>query len=304
MQTSRREFVAATLAGAGALILGRAPVGAQAGAGAAADPFQLVPLGKTGLQVSLVGVGTGMRGGGRQSNQTRLGKEPFEALLRHAYDKGARFFDCADSYGTHPYVASALQGMPREQYVLSTKIWVHGGGLPEPERPDANIVVDRFRQELGTDYIDLVLLHCMMSPTWPEQQQRQLDILADLKAKGIIRAHGVSVHGLGPLRACLDNPWVESVHARINAYGDAMDDRDPAVVADVLKQLHEAGKGVVGMKLIGEGRYRNDPERRDRSIQYVLGLGCVDTMIVGFEKPEEVDDFATRVGSALAAQRG
>jgi predicted aldo/keto reductase-like oxidoreductase len=126
-----------------------------------------------------------------------------------------------------------------------------------------------------------------------------MDLLADLKSKGVIKAHGVSIHSVGALKACVQTKWVDSVHSRINAYGDSMDSRDPSVVAAVLKQIHDAGKGVVGMKLIGEGRYRNDPEKRDRSIRYVLGLGCVDTMIVGFEKPEEIDDFATRVKSAL-----
>lgn len=236
----------------------------------------------------------------RQSNQTRLGKKEFESLLRHAYDRGIRYFDCADLYGTHPYLASALKSIPREKYVIGTKIWVLGGGLPEPERPDATAVVDRFRKELNTDYIDLVLIHCMMDGNWCDQQKPQMDLMAELKDRKVIRAHGVSIHTTGAMRACLDNRWVDSVHARINAYGDSMDDRDPAVVAGLLKRLRESGKGVVGMKLIGEGRYRNDPEKRDRSIRYVLRSGCVDTMIVGFEKPEEIDDFADRVKSVLA----
>jgi predicted aldo/keto reductase-like oxidoreductase len=207
-------------------------------------------------------------------------------------------------YGSHPYLASAFKAIPREQYVVATKIWVNRGGLPERERPDANIVVDRLRKELNTDYIDLVLFHCQTDPNWCERQKRQMDILADLKTRKIIRAHGASIHSLGALKACVTSPWVDSVHARINAYGDVMDDRDPAVVAAVLKQIHDAGKGVVAMKLIGEGRYRDDPDRRDRSIQYDLGLGCIDTMIVGFESPEEIDDFAARVAKALAAKAG
>ena len=187
--------------------------------------------------------------------------------------------------------------------MIGTKIWVRPGGLPEEERPDADVVVDRFRKELNTDYIDLVLIHCMTEPGWCDQQKRQMDILANLKAKGVIRAHGASVHSLGALRACVNHPWVDSVNARINAFGDLMDDPDPAVVASVLRQIHDAGKGVVGMKLIGEGRYRDDPSKRDASIQCALGDGCVDTMIVGFEKREEIDDFAERVKNALAAQK-
>ena len=66
-------------------------------------------------------------------------------------------------------------------------------------------------------------------------------------------------------------------------------------VVPVLQKLHAAGKGVVGMKIMGEGRLRNDDTRRDESVKYVLGLGCVHILNVGFESVSEIDDFATRV---------
>ncbi|HEX2973814.1 MAG TPA: aldo/keto reductase [Tepidisphaeraceae bacterium] len=300
MEMNRRQFLTTTLAGAGVALMNH-PLLAAAESPVSNDPFQMVPLGKTGLKVSLIGAGTGMRGGGRQSNMTRLGKEKFEALLKYEFEKGIRLFDCADMYGTHPYVASAFKGLPREQYAISTKIWVMDGALPEKERPDANIVVDRFRKELNTDYIDLVLVHCMMAGNWCEQWKRQMDIMEELKSKGIIKAHGASIHSLQALKAAAESPWVDSVHVRINAFGDSMDGK-PEVVAPVLKQLHDAGKGVIGMKLVGEGRYRNDPAKRDESIRYVLGLETVNSMVVGFETPAEVDDFAMRVKNALAAK--
>lgn len=302
MKMDRRQFLATTMAGAGAALLGCGGAGGRQAAAAPANPYELGPLGKTGIKVSRIGIGTGMRGGGRESNQTRMGREVFEGLLKGAYDRGVRVFDMADMYGTHEYVARALKDKPRDQFVLTTKMWVHrGGGIPEPERPDANIVVDRFRKELQTDYVDLVLLHCMMSPKWPEEQKRQMDILEDLKAKKIIRAHGVSIHSLGALEAAAASPWVDSAHVRINAYGEKMDG-PIETVAPVVERLHKAGKGVVGMKLIGEGAFRNSDEKRNASVRYVLGLGTVDTMVVGFEKIGEVDDFAARVTSALQAK--
>lgn len=299
----RRRFVATTLAAVSSVIVGRRARAAQeADVPALAEVLPKRTLGKAGARVTVVGAGTGMSASNRQSNMTRMGREAFEAVLRHEYESGIRYFDCADSYGSHPYVARALGEFPREDYVLSTKMWVMPGGLPEAERPDADVVVDRFRKELDTDYLDLVLIHCMFDPQWPTSQRRQMDIMEDLKAKGIIRAHGVSVHSLPALEACVDCEWVDSVHARINPYGDSMDDPDPEKVAAVLRRIHDAGKGVVGMKLIGEGRYRNDPEKRDAAIAYALDLGCVDTMIVGFERPAEVDDFVTRVKAALATR--
>jgi aryl-alcohol dehydrogenase-like predicted oxidoreductase len=301
MNMDRRQFLKTAIAGVGSMAL--ANTLAAADTPKSANPYQLMPLGKTGLKVSLIGAGTGMRGGGRQSNMTRMGAAKFEALLKYEFEKGIRYFDCADMYGTHPFVAHALKGIPREQYVIGTKIWVMPGrALPEPERPDANIVVDRFRKELDTDYIDLVLIHCMTKPTWCDEWKKQMDIMADLKSKGIIKAHGVSIHSLAALDASADSPWVDSVHARINPFGDSMDDKDPSKVTPVLKKLHDAGKGVIGMKIMGEGRYRNDDAKKDKSIEFTLGLGTVDMMIVGFEKPEEVDDFEVRVKKALAAQ--
>ena len=179
-------------------------------------------------------------------------------------------------------------------YGIITKIWFRPGGTPDKERPDADVVVQRFLKEVGTDYLDLVLLHCVESPKWPEELRKQMDILARLKEKGLIRAHGVSCHSLPALEAAATEPWVDSVHARINPYGMSMDDK-PEKVAPVLKRIHDAGKGVVGMKIIGEGRLRDDDAKRNETAKYVLGLGCVDILNVGFEKVEEIDDFADRV---------
>ena len=220
-------------------------------------------------------------------------------MLKHAYEQGFRYFDCADTYGTHGLVAEAMKGVDREKYTIATKIWYRGGGIPEPERPDANIVVDRFRKELNTDYIDLVQIHCMVDANWTEKMKRQMDILEDLKAKGVIRAHGVSVHSLDAMKDALHSPWVDVIHVRINPYGIAMDKPDPAEVVDVIHQLHKSGKGIIGMKLVGNGKLRNDSEKIDNSLRFVLGLGSVNMMIIGFEEQQQIDNYITRVKTAL-----
>jgi aryl-alcohol dehydrogenase-like predicted oxidoreductase len=294
MEMRRREFLAKSIASVGGVLLGSRFGAAQQQKTVTYEPYQRVPLGKTKIKVSRVGFGTGMRGGNRQSNQTRLGKEKFEALLRASYERGVRLFDMADLYGTHPYVARALGQMPRQDYVMVSKIWWRRGGIPEKDRPDADVVVQRFLKELNTDYIDLIMLHCVVSANWPDNLARQMETLEKLKKKGVIRAHGVSCHSLQALQACIDEPWVDSVHARINAYGVQMDG-PPETVVTVLEKLHQAGKGVVGMKLIGEGQFRDSDEKRDNSIRFVLDAGCVDAMVVGFENVAEIDDFAARV---------
>jgi aryl-alcohol dehydrogenase-like predicted oxidoreductase len=295
MKMKRREFIKKSAVGAGGLLLGAGLAAAAAEAAAKYhDPYAMVPLGKTGLKFTRICMGTGTHGGGRNSDQTRKGRAELQQMIHTAYDRGIRTYDMADLYGSHSYVAEALTGLPRDSFSLISKIWWSDGGIPEGERPDADVVVARFLKELKTDYIDLLLLHCVQEPNWPQQLRRQMDILSKLKTEGKIKALGVSCHSLGALEAAATEPWVESVHTRINPYGMSMDGTAEEVVP-VLKKIHAAGKGVVGMKIIGEGRLRNDEARRDESVKFALQSGCVDVLNVGFQTVEEMDDLAARV---------
>jgi len=292
---TRRKFVATTIsAGAGTMFIGNSIFGSSFNKPInQPDAFNRVTLGNSGIQTTFLGMGTGFSGFNRSSNITRAGVA--ESLIKTAYEKGVRFFDCADSYGTHPFTAAALKGIPRDSYTLSSKMWVSQGGIPEPERPDADIVIDRFRKELDTDYIDLIQIHCMTDAKWTDKQKKQMDQLENLKAKKIIRAHGVSVHSLEAMEACVDNPWIDVIHVRINPFGEAMDKKDPSLVVPVIEKLHKAGKGIIGMKLIGNGTFRNDSEKIDESLKYVISLGTVDSIIIGFEKPDQIDNYIERI---------
>ncbi len=295
---NRRAFLGALSLGTAHLMFNNPLYGASRRF-TSADPLQRVALGNSGLNPTLLGVGTGVSGGSRSSYLTRQDATKSIATLRHAYDRGFRMFDCADTYGTHPLMAEALKGMERDKLMITSKIWTRKGGIPESERPDANIVVDRFRKELNTDYIDLVQLHCMVDTAWSDAERRQMDILDDLKSKGIIRAHGVSVHSLDAMKTAVADPWVDVLHARINPYGIAMDKPDPEEVVEVIHQMHAKGKGVIGMKLVGNGDLRNESEKIDHSLRFVLGLGSVDMMIIGFETSDQIDNYLDRTTSAL-----
>lgn len=295
---NRRHFLTALGLGTAHLMFNN-PIYGVTGRFATSDPLQRVALGKTGLNPTLLGFGTGVWAGNRTSFMTRQEKDKSVALLRHAYDRGFRMFDCADTYGTHGIMKEALQGMDRDELVITSKIWTREGGIPEPERPDADIVVDRFRNEMGVDYFDLVQIHCMVDGDWTDSQKRQMDILENLKAKGIIRAHGVSVHSLEAMKAILDDPWVDVLHARINPYGIAMDKPDPEEVVEVIHKVHSSGKGIIGMKLVGNGEYTGESEKINHAIRFVLGLGSVDMMIVGFENDKQVDNYVDRTQNAL-----
>ncbi len=305
MGMKRRQFLTQAAAGASTLFLGTGIALAEAPARVKHDPFEQVALGKTGIKLSRVGIGTGMRGGMRESNQTRLGEAGLHQLLRNSFDRGVNFIDSADLYGSHPYILPALEGIPREDYVVCSKIWFRDGGIPETERPPADVVVERFLKEMKTSYIDLLLMHCVRSPGWRTELSDDMERLAKLKKRGLIRAHGCSFHTLESLAESVNEPWCESVHARINPYAASMDvktEEEVPKVANILRQLRAQGQGVVGMKIIGEGRFRNSDERRNTSIAYAFNSGCTDCVIVGFERETEIDDFAERTRKAPVEQ--
>ncbi|MCS6830599.1 MAG: aldo/keto reductase [Armatimonadota bacterium] len=282
---TRREFLGTVLAGAGGMLLDTVSNAQQKPP--VRSPTEQVTLGRTGIKASFIGIGTGMRGWMRQSNHTRMGKEAFVSLVRHAYDSGITLFDTADLYGTHPFLRDALKGIPREKVVIQSKIWFGPMGLPEPVT-DARRALDRFRQELGTDYIDIVLMHCTTSPTWTDDLRPMLDALEEARQKKIIRAHGTSCHSLPALKTSQASPWVQVQLARINHRGTAMDGR-PEEIAELLRQMRTAGKGVIGMKIFGEGRFLT-PQEREQSLRFVVSQRCIDTFIIGFEKREQIDE--------------
>ncbi|HBT75360.1 MAG TPA: aldo/keto reductase [Planctomycetaceae bacterium] len=271
---------------------------------ASTDPCALVPLTDT-IRCSRIGFGTGMRGGNRESNVTRMGREKANRMLRFAYDHGVRLFDCADLYGTHAFVAEALEGKPRDSYTLVSKLWVLPGGIPEPleDRPDVVASVERFLKELKTDHIDLVQLHCMTAADWPTKWARQMDALAKLKEQGKIRAHGVSTHSNKAVVAAAESNWADAVHVRLNSEGERMDGKpSPETVAntvDAVRKAHDAGLGVVAMKVVGEGVFRDKPELRKKSTDFETNLDCVNVMIVGFDETEHITEFIGNVAAAL-----
>ncbi len=292
---NRREFVGTIAAGATVAVAEKVLAGEEK---KPRSPTERVALGKTGIKASLVGIGTGMRGWMRESNHTRMGKEAFTSLVRHAYDSGINLFDVADLYGTHTFLRDALQGIPREKFVIQSKIWWRQGGLPEHVK-DAKQAVERFRQELGTDYIDSVLLHCTTDATWTTDLRPMLDYLEEAKEKKIVRSHGTSCHSLAALQTAAASKWVDVQLARINHKRSHMDG-SPEEIAALLKQMRAAGKGVIGMKIFGEGTFKT-PEEREASLRFVLNQNCVDAFIIGFERPEQIDETLKMVEGILRA---
>ncbi len=294
-QVTRRRFLRDSLVTVGAVACGSSLV---TGAVAKKSATDFVTLGKSGVKVTRLGIGSGTFGG---RVQRELGQDGFTRLIRHAYDSGIRFFDTADAYKTHPMVAAALKGIDRESYTLQTKMgWRND--------PDPFKIIDRFRTELQTDYFDSLLLHCTRTGDWKETLKRQMDLLQEAKQKQLIRSHGASCHGLLPLEVMPGTEWLDVAFVRVNHDGAHMDnlksqdgipgDRDRAVAS--IRKIHQSGTGVIGMKIMGEGDY-SDPQDRDASIKYVMSLDCVDAVIIGFASPAEIDEAIERMNRHLNA---
>jgi 1-deoxyxylulose-5-phosphate synthase len=288
----RREFLTRAAGGAGVLLMGSKTLSGAALLDTPSKAFSAsdtVSLGKTGITTSRLACGTGTVGYGGHSRQTRLGVDGLADLLVHGYERGLRFFDAADSYGSHPAVAKALKRLPREKVTVLTKSDTRD---PEGIRRD----IDRYRRELQTDYIDVALMHDMTEDDWTTRFRRTMDVLSEAKEKGVIHAHGCSCHTIGALRAAAASPWVDVDLARINPIGSHMD-ADPATVTSVLRQMKKAGKGVVGMKILGQGDMRS---RQDEALSFALSLDVLDAMTIGAESMEEQKDLIRRIAQVNA----
>ena len=285
----RRDFLrSATMAGGAAAVnLDRFPHHLFA---AATKKYaqDIVTLGNTGIRLSRLAQGTGTRGFARTSNQTRkLGIQGVAELLRAGVDQGLTFWDGADSYGSHPHIREALTAVKREKVVIMTKSWADTEIQMKSD-------IERFRQELNTDYIDILLLHCMMDAEWPEKKKGAMAAVSEAKARGIVRTHGVSCHDLGALRTAAATDWVEVDLVRLNPAGAYMD-ADPATVLPIVKQMKTRGKGIIGMKILGQGQLR---DKADEALQFALAQDVLDCFTIGAESIAEMQDLVKRIPEA------
>ncbi len=290
---NRRQFLAA-----GSLAAGAALTSVSAVAAKGRSATDLVTLGKTGLKLSRLGIGLGSYGGRVQHD---LGQEGFNRLVRYAFDKGVRYLDCAQSYKTFDWVAEAIKGLPRDQLFILSKI---GGN---PEKPEE--VIDNHLKNFRTDYIDCILLHCAVTATWPQERARLMEAIDKAKEQGKIRSKGISCHALPALRVAAESEWVEVNLVRVNPQAVLVDSETPSWnvpgkrIEPVLEQLAVMKKnnhGVIGMKLIGEGAFKQ-PEERERAIRFVMTLPEIDAATIGFKNSGEIDEAILRINNALGS---
>jgi len=294
---SRRQFLERAMALAGAAVLSPALVSA-AETTAKRTAIDQVVLGNTGVKLSRLGFGTGSNSG---QVQRALGQEKFNDLIRYAFDKGVTYIDCAQSYQTFEWIGDAIKGLPREKLFIQSKI---------PGQPaDIMKTIDRHRQVFKTDYVDSLLVHCMVRDGWTEQMKRITDGFNEAKDKKWIRAKGVSCHSLPALRTATTSDWPEVHLVRVNPQAVWIDGpeetwnksgTDIAPVVKEIKAMHAKGRGVIGMKLIGNGEFRNADDR-EKAARFVMAMNEIDAVVVGFRSRQEIDEAIERINRALAA---
>ena len=295
-QVTRRDFLRTSLAGT--LLAGTG--GATAAWAQKKSATDWVTLGNSGVKVTRLAFGTGTFSG---RVQRELGQDEFTRLVRYAYDHGIRFFETAEGYrGMPQMLATALKGIPRDSYRLMTKFGAYGN-------TDTRTKIDGLRRDLSTEYIDILLMHCLRSPRWPDETKAFQDGLSEAKSKKIILAHGASVHGLQGLSAFPGNKWLDVALMRVNHAGVRMDTPDMAdtdklgdvdQVVSQAKKIHAQGAGVLAMKLVGEGQFTK-PEQREAAMNFVMKLGAVDAVTIGYKSTAEIDEAMERMGRALNA---
>lgn len=292
---NRRQFIQRSSLAAGALIFaGCAGLKSTTAKRTATDQ---VALGKTGIRVSRLGFGTGSNSGQVQKD---LGQQGFNDLIHYAYDQGITGFDCAQSYQTFEWIGGAIKGLPRERLFIQSKI----GGKPDKILE----AIDRHRSVFKTDYVDSMLIHCMVADGWTDEFKRIMEAFDTARDKKWILSKGVSCHSLPALRAATASAWTEVHLVRVNPQAKHIDGEeqtwnksgnDISPVLSELQKMRDKGRGIIGMKIIGNGEFTN-PEDRERSIRYAMSRPELNSVVIGFKNRAEIDEAITRMNAALA----
>ena len=289
---TRREFLKSGLAAGTLAVSGSIPLIARRG-----SATDMVTLGRAGVKVTRLAFGTGSFSG---QVQRALGQDGFTRLVRHAYDRGIRFFETAESYGEmHKMLGVALKGIPRDSYQLMSKVTTRPGVDPQEK-------FDELRRLANTEYFDIMLLHWQHTATWPADTARWQDAVLEVQSRKVVLSHGASVHGLPALRKVPGNEWLQVAMIRVNHTGKSMDAEDyatqgpgdvPEVVTRV-KEVRKEGMGVIAMKLAGEGTFDRDDRRK--AMRFAFQNAGVDCVTVGYKSPAEIDEAIENLNLAFA----
>jgi len=289
---NRREFLKTTIV-AGAAAAGTLPLDAER-----QTATDIVILGNSGMKVTRLAFGTGSNNG---HVQAALGQKEFSRLIAHAYDRGIRFFETAESYMTPGMLGEALKPYPRESYQLMNKVTTDDGVDPMKR-------FDDMRRVSQTEYFDIMLLHWQHTGDWVEETKSWQEGMLQAQSKRIIKTRGASVHGLPALRQVPGNKFLEVAMIRMNHKGTRMDApvgedaNNPSVIPEVVahvQQVKREGMGVISMKLVGDGTFTRH-EDRVAAMRFAIQNAGVHCVTVGFKSTQEIDEAIDNLNLALS----
>lgn len=234
-----------------------------------------VKLGNTDIEVSRICFGS-------------LTMTPFQAnlatkdgayLIEYAYDKGINFIDTAEIYENYNYINLALKGIKRENFHIATKTYAY---TKEMAKESLELAL----KQLNTDYIDIFLLHEQESVHTVRGHFEAIEYFLRAKEEGKIRAIGISTHRIEGAMAARDVKEIEILHPIVNKQGLGIQDGTIEDMLKVLKEVHEKGKGIYGMKPLGGGHLISDVES---AFNFVKNIPYIDSMAIGMQSRDEID---------------
>lgn len=237
--------------------------------------MERIKLGKTGIEVSKLCFGS-------------LTMTPFQAnlsvdegayLIEYAYNKGINFIDTAEIYENYNYIKAALKGIKREDFVISTKTYAYTEEM-------AKNSLELALRELGTDYIDIFMLHEQESIHTVRGHFDAIEYFLKAKEEGKIRSIGLSTNRIAGAIAAKEVKEIEVIHPIINKYGIGIQDGSIEEMLSVIKEIHEMGKGIYAMKSLGGGHLIKEMES---AFNYVKSLPSVHSIAIGMQSVNEID---------------
>ena len=249
------------------------------------DEMNKVKLGNTDIFVTEIGLGVLTIGNTQLDLPISEGAE----IVRYAYEKGINLFDTAQYYQTYPYIKEAFKDVDMssdnpDRPVIASKCL-------EYSYEDMENAIHECLDALDIDKIDIFKCHeVRQEPDWSDRAGAW-QCLQDYKAKGIVKAIGVSTHHVDIVEMMADIPECDIVFPLINYAGLGIRrGAGPGTaeeMAAAIQKCLDAGKGIFAMKAFGGG---NLTDTYMKSLNYVKDLKC-HSIMVGMGKKSEIDDL-------------
>jgi len=231
-------------------------------------------LGKTGIEVSLVGVGTLTMSPMQRSLSVAEGAE----VILHALGHGITFVDTAQMYGSYSQVAAALRQWKGSMPIVASK-------SAASSRAAMKAAVEECLQQTGLSCIDIFLMHAVRDGKDIEARREALQYLREARDNGLVKAVGASSHSALTVDLLAQTEGIEVLHPMYNRDGIGILDATLAEMTTILRRARDKGIGIYAMKPLGGGHLRNDAVA---ALRWLFASKVVDSAVVGMTSREEV----------------